>query len=108
MVFSQLQYRGKTADGILSARGMNRLNGFIKQVDLKTNLIPIFVLAFLTGILLGLLLFIRKYLAEKCNFISKRNYENVLTALRTFLFLSMQEALLEIYIAIRFATIGTT
>lgn len=108
MVFSQLQYRGKTADGILTARGMNRLDGFIKQVDLKTNIIPIFILALLTAILLGLLLLIRKILAEKCTCISQRNYENILTGLRTFLFLSMQEALLEIYLAIRFADIGTT
>ena len=74
MVFSQLQYRGKTADGILSARGMNRLDGFIKQVDLKTNIIPIFVLALLIAIFHGLMLLIRKILSESCKCISKRNY----------------------------------
>jgi hypothetical protein len=90
MVFSELQYKGKTADGILTGRVMNRLDSFIKQVDLKTNLIPIFVLSFIVAILLGLLLFIHKILGDSCTLISKRNYENILTALRTFLFLSMQ------------------
>lgn len=70
MVLSFLQYKSKTSDGILKARGMYRLDGFIKQVDLKTNIMPIFVLAFVGAIVLGLVLAIRKILARSCKCIS--------------------------------------
>jgi len=90
MVFSILQYKGKTDDGILKGRGMYRLDGFIKQVDLKTNIIPIFVLCFLAGILLALVLVIRKVLGKSCKCIRAKTIESILTGLRTFLILTMQ------------------
>lgn len=88
MAFSLLQYKAKTSDGVLAARGMYRLDAFVKQVDLKTNIMPLFVCALLAATALALVHACRKILSCRC--LSDQTLENVLTGLRTFLLLTMQ------------------
>jgi hypothetical protein len=106
MIFSVMQQNSKTDDGILISRNMYRLDNFMREVSLQPNIIIIFIITFISAILLALLLGLRKFKGSSCSIISDKTLDNVLTALRTIVLLTMQEMLLEIYLAIRLAIIG--
>lgn len=101
MIFSQMQSNHKQDDGALIARGMYRLDAFLKSVELDSNFTPIFVVVFLLAVLLATLLAFQKYRERRCQCISNQTLEMMLTALRTAILLTMQEMLLIIFVGIR-------
>ena len=106
MIFSKMQQNSKISDGVLTQRNLYRLQAFLTEVNLRNNVTPSFVVAFLSAICLGMLLAVRKFRNGRCMCISDKNLDNILTALRTILLFTMQEILLLCYVGIRFGSIG--
>ena len=90
MVFSKMQYGSKVIDGVLSARGLFRLEAFLVTVKLKTNFTAAFVTIFMVAVLLGLVLIVRKFRNGKCMCLSDQTMDKILTALRSIILFTMQ------------------
>lgn len=107
MIFSIMQRSSKTDDGILIGRNMYRLDTLIKQVDLKSNILTIFIITLIAAIFLAMVLAFRKFRNNACPIIKDKTLDNILAALRTIVLLTMQEMLLDIYLSIRLGIIGS-
>ena len=107
MIFNVMQRSSKTDDGILMGRNMYRLDAIVKTVDLKSNILTIFIITLLAAIFLALVLAFRKFRNNTCPIIKDKMLDNILTALRSIILLTMQEMLLDIYLSIRLGVIGS-
>lgn len=90
MIFSKMQYSHKTTDSMLQSRQMYRLSSLLNSVGIDTNFTAIFVVVFVVAILLAIFLIFKQYRGKTCQCISENALDNLLTAFRTVILLTMQ------------------
>lgn len=87
-------------------RGMYRLNDFLGTTSFKSNLPPILAVVYFLVIVLAAAKLYKKYGKGKIEVLNERLLEQVMVGVRTALLLIMQEAILLIYVAIRFSDLN--
>lgn len=75
---------------MLQSRQMYRLSSLLNSVGIDTNFTAIFVVVFVVAIILAIFLIFKHYRGKNCQCISESALDNLLTAFRTVILLTMQ------------------
>jgi hypothetical protein len=81
------------------------MNRFLGTTNFKENCLPILPIVITAAVLPALLTFLMKYRKKSLQFLSDSTWNQVLYGFRAFLFLTIQETMVIIYLGIRFSTL---
>jgi hypothetical protein len=105
MLFSIMGQNRKSQNCKLALRNMYRLNDFLGTTSFQENSLPILIVIFIVAALLVAVTLFRAFRKETWTCLSDKVLDNIQFALRTFLLMTMQEAVLVIYAGIRFSAL---
>ena len=106
MLFSVMGQNTKPQNCKLMLRSMYRLNDFLGTTSFQANAPPILAVVLVLTAALALLSIFKKVRKTSCASISDSFLDQILLGLRTALLLLMQEAILIIYVGIRFSSLN--